>query len=141
MVVHPSDDLRLPTSDQPVTADDVELPQLHRLLALPPQVILPPTPAGLRVDEPVPHHHPLDRAQRRHRTPTPLPGPTRTPTGAAPNADGVAASRRPWPRPPRRSAAGAHAADANHPPNRADPRRDTTPANDAPPAGTPRTPW
>jgi hypothetical protein len=44
---------------RPDAVDDVELPQPHRHLALPPPVILPTTAAGHGVDQAVPHQHPM----------------------------------------------------------------------------------
>ena len=58
-------------------ADDVHLPQRHRLIPLPPQVaVLRPLPA-CRLDQPVPDQDPVDAHPRRRRPHPGLPQPMR----------------------------------------------------------------
>lgn len=66
VVVDPGEHLGFPAIGQRDPADQVELPQLHRCLAL-------PTPVsalvllGLGIDEPVADQHPVHRRSRWHR--------------------------------------------------------------------------
>jgi hypothetical protein len=67
MVIDPGHDLRLGAVGQERPADNVELPQRHRRLPLPPAVgVLGPLPR-LRVDQAVPDQHPVHAHPRRHR--------------------------------------------------------------------------
>ena len=67
MIIDPGHDLRLGPVGQERPADDVQLPQRHRLISFPPQVaVLGPLPrAGL--DQPVPDQDPVDAHPRRRR--------------------------------------------------------------------------
>ena len=67
MIIDPGHDLGLSPVGQERPADDVQLPQRHRLIPLPPQVaVLRPLP-GARLDQPVPDQHPVDAHPRRRR--------------------------------------------------------------------------
>jgi hypothetical protein len=59
MVINPGHDLAFGAVDQHQPADDVELPQLHRLLALPTDVALALAPPGPGLDQPVPAQDPV----------------------------------------------------------------------------------
>ena len=67
MVIDPGHDLGLGPAGQERPADDVQLPQRHRLIAFPPQVaVLGPLPRP-RLDQPVPDQDPVDAHPRRRR--------------------------------------------------------------------------
>ena len=60
--------------DQHQPTDDVELPQLHRLLTLPAQVVAAFAPPGSRCDQSVPAKDPVHAHPRRDRINLPGPG-------------------------------------------------------------------
>jgi hypothetical protein len=65
MVIDAGDDLGLGAAGQERPADDVQLPQRHRLIPLPPPVAAPGPLARLRLDQAVPDQHPVDAHPRR----------------------------------------------------------------------------
>ncbi len=71
VVVDAGDRLQLRAVGQPHPAHHVQLPQLHRLAALP-AAILPPSPPALPPGQPQPAQRPPDRGHTRHRV-KPLP--------------------------------------------------------------------
>jgi RHS repeat-associated protein len=99
VVVHAGDHLRLHPARQQHPADDVHLPQLHRLLALPPLVVLAPTAPLDRLDQPVAHQDPVHRHPGRHRPRAAMTGPARARSAGSASAGAPDAARTP-PLPP-----------------------------------------
>ena len=138
MIVDAGDHLDLTAVDEEHPADDVELPQRHRRVPLPPPILLPPPAPPSPRQQTVAHQHPVHRHRRNHQ----LPGPaTRQLVGDAfgpPARDAPAASHTPRPRSPGRPDAGTTAAGGTDPPTRPARRPGTGAATRAPSAVTPR---
>ena len=66
MVVDPGHHLALGAIGEEDPRDDVVLPQLHRDVALPAHIGVPPALAGDGGDQVVAHEHPIDGGSRRH---------------------------------------------------------------------------
>ena len=96
MVIDPGHELGLGPVGQEHPADDVQLPQRHRLIALPPQVAVLGPLARAGLDQAMPDQDPVDAHPRRHRRP-PRPCPARAPAAADPTADAPGAARTPPP--------------------------------------------
>ena len=97
VVIDAGDHLAFAPVGQVDPADDVDLPQVHRCLALPAPVFAF-MPLLLRLDQPIADQGPVHRRPGRHPLHAALPElehqPPRTPTG-----DGPGAAHRPAPRP------------------------------------------